>query len=512
MMILSKSAQHVKNLVNLISNKRSTLVEARDEKQVSNFQRERITKWLEDADRMIAESPAVDKPKHIHIIGADKTYKSSYTLDLFDNADLRALFAIIPNNSNELTGVPCLIEPSTSVDTLRIFTRSLSDLKATNLDKEISKEQFKENYERGNRNPDQGGYLLCIKVPIESVRFGLPIIEYPGMRKDAGTIDEQKQLHDRYRLEMIDIIQAYPGIIVTCFSNNMAIPEGHAFEQVIKTLGSTYEQYFAGNIKDNLLPIVFSFNGASIIPSYCGNTNVMEILKLNMSKFHQFKILLQLVNPNNHLHTVVFGDPSENTRTWIREISHYANVAEIHRIMETDGGIEWSREFLHRLTQHDKTIEVLDAFSMHSWIETANNLDGVGKGYIDAISTETIVLQTRKKLRDLLSEYPFRYKSIQDCFDELYKPGLSHQQQSEFWQKVYGLYLEQLGATKESRIVASKALWDDICNKLDSQKHDFDQAKAEDLPYIILNVSSFYVANMVLRGDSSIFRHIALDN
>ncbi len=70
--------------------------------------------------------PATDTPVYIHITGTDKSFKTSYLLDLFENDDLKELFSVKKRNTSENTAVPCLVDPVTWTDEVVVSQVSIS--------------------------------------------------------------------------------------------------------------------------------------------------------------------------------------------------------------------------------------------------------------------------------------------------------------------------------------------------------------------------------------------------
>lgn len=59
--------------------------------------------------------PATDTPVYVHIIGTDKSFKTSYLLDLFDHSELRELFSVKAHNTSENTAVRVLLSRLTQL-------------------------------------------------------------------------------------------------------------------------------------------------------------------------------------------------------------------------------------------------------------------------------------------------------------------------------------------------------------------------------------------------------------
>ncbi|MCA1787335.1 MAG: hypothetical protein LC657_15280, partial [Desulfobacteraceae bacterium] len=89
-------------------------------------QAHRVDKVIERCQMCLKTAPDTDTPVYIHITGTDKSFKTSYLLDLFDNDALRGLFAVKQRNTSENTAVPCLVEPVSWTDAVVVSQVSIS--------------------------------------------------------------------------------------------------------------------------------------------------------------------------------------------------------------------------------------------------------------------------------------------------------------------------------------------------------------------------------------------------
>jgi len=180
--------------------------------------------------------PEVDIPVYVHIIGTDKSFKTSYLLDLFDNNELRQLFGVKVNNTSENTAVPCLIEPSDKVSKVTIRQLSISSKKVIN--KNVSPELFSRLYDL-SKGAVPNDYLIQILVPSNKTVMRLPVIEYPGIKQGADALEEQKYLHKTFQANLVQNLVKFPGILVACFQHKIAIPLGHPMDIILKKYGQT---------------------------------------------------------------------------------------------------------------------------------------------------------------------------------------------------------------------------------------------------------------------------------
>ena len=95
-------------------------------KVVPSRQKERASLVVTACRECLDHVPATDTPVYVHIMGTDKSFKTSYLLDLFDHEALGDLFSVKAHNTSENTAVPCLVEPSDAVNRLVIRQLAIS--------------------------------------------------------------------------------------------------------------------------------------------------------------------------------------------------------------------------------------------------------------------------------------------------------------------------------------------------------------------------------------------------
>ncbi|MBF0469391.1 MAG: hypothetical protein HQK61_10990, partial [Desulfamplus sp.] len=146
---------------------------------------------IEKCQQCLSSVPPVDTPVYVHIIGTDKSFKTSYLLDLFDHHELRELFSIKVHNTSENTAVPCLVEPSRKVEDITI--RQIAISSGAVMQDNISPEIFASLYDlsRGARPDD---YLIQVLLPASQTPMKLPVIEYPGIKEGADAYKKKKKL------------------------------------------------------------------------------------------------------------------------------------------------------------------------------------------------------------------------------------------------------------------------------------------------------------------------------
>ncbi|HKK91373.1 MAG TPA: hypothetical protein VJ936_08230, partial [Desulfobacteraceae bacterium] len=284
----------------------------------------------------LKEVPDTDTPVYIHITGTDKSFKTSYLLDLFDNDDLRAVFDIKASNNSENTAVPCLVEPSSEVSKIRI--RQVYINSGEVLRDDLNNREFIRLYDLGSgANP--AGYLIQILVPADDTPMELPVIEYPGIKQGADTLKEHRQRHQTFQQDLLMTLARYPGIMVACFQHKIAIPPGHPLDVIL----GRYREVLRSTGAGQRLPLIVSMQGTSAVAGFCGHTNVLNDIENDFKSNALFDTTIQLVNPCNREWPVAFTEPGPYVDQWIRKMSRYANVGEIQESIALDGGISRSR-------------------------------------------------------------------------------------------------------------------------------------------------------------------------
>ena len=177
-------------------------------------QAQRVDKVIERCQQCLKNAPDTDLPVYIHITGTDKSFKTSYLLDLFDNDELRKFFAVKQRNTSENTAVPCLVEPVSWTDEVVVSQLSIST--GNVIRDRLTKEQFNRLYDLSS-GADPDDYLIRVAVPENQTPMNLPVIEYPGIKEGADAVEFQKERHEKFQANMLDCLERYPGILVACF-------------------------------------------------------------------------------------------------------------------------------------------------------------------------------------------------------------------------------------------------------------------------------------------------------
>lgn len=476
----------------------------------------------------LASVPPADTPVYVHIIGTDKSFKTSYLLDLFDNHDLRELFSVKIHNTSENTAVPCLVEPSEKVRgiTIRQISISSGEIMQDNLSSEL----FSSLYDLSKGAvPDD--YLIQVLLPADQTPMKLPVIEYPGIKEGADAADEQKKLHKTFQQNLIKNLVRFPGILVACFQHKVAIPPGHPMDIILKKYGeilntddswqsltplemgrggedaaqldSPMKRY--GEVSKHKLPLVVSLQGASAITGYCGNTNVEKDIDTDFRSHRAFDTTIQLINPYNHAYPLAFGKPGPYVDGWIRNLSRYKDLHEIHQQITLDGGVGWSRSLLEDICQNSHIQEALDNIFLRPWIMEGESCVAKSNEILSEIETYDEVAEISEKIR--LSIINGRYRSIRTFFkNELAISGdgvvENHQR---FWGNIFYQYLSQFFDDNGRCSAIAKILWDNLEQRLDPEHKGFLGTREQDLPYIIMNSAELYVPNAVIRGDVDVF-------
>lgn len=454
---------------------------------------------LKEGDDLLKKIPATDAPVFVHIIGTDKSFKTSYLLDLIGNDELRTWFDIQHHNMSENTAVPCLIQPDSRVDKI-IAQHLILDTQKIEKDN-LTPQEFKKLYDLGSGAKPKNN-MLRVLVPSHATKFSLPVIEYPGMKKGADPSAEQKIIHQTFTENMLQLLKKFPGILVACFYQKVSIPEGHPIDAVLKE----YAKYLKTDHPQHKLPLILSLQGETAITSYCGNTNVLQDIEKDFKSYQLFETYIQLVNPNNAQHAIQFSQPSAYVDVWRNKLSKYKSIQEIHENITKDGGINWSRVFLEAMCHTSHIREALDNIYLRPWIEEGDRfLDKALPVYDEILSTD-IVQDTRKKIQEKV--LAGKYKTVRDCFQQVFQKDKSKEPTTELWEKVFIEYLKQfLGERQDYKDIAGD-IWQKLIEKLDVGEKGFLATKQDAIPYIILNVAELYVPNALLRGESVIYRRV----
>ncbi len=463
-----------------------------------NVLEEQKSKTLYVVDKLnecLKTVPATDTPVYVHIIGTDKSFKTSYLLDLFDHSELRELFSVKAHNTSENTAVPCLVEPSDDVK--KITIRQISISSGTVMQDNLSSDMFVNLYDLSKgAMPDD--YLLQVIIPTDQTPMKLPVIEYPGIKEGADASEEQANLHKIFQQNLIQNLIKFPGILVACFQHKVAIPSGHPMDVILKKYGEILKTEYK-------LPLVVSLQGSSAITGYCGNTNVEKDIATDFKSYQSFDTTIQLINPYNHAYPLTFGQPGPYVDSWIKNLSRYADIHEIHQEITLDGGIGWSRKLLEDICSNSNIQDALDNIFVRPWLMESESYIEKGVEILREIEAYDEVAEINEKIRQLIING--RYRTIRTFFKNeltMVSDGVVENHQ-RFWSNIFYQYLLQFFDDNSRCIAISKVLWDNLEKRLDPEHKGFLGTREQDLPYIIMNTAELYVPNAVIRGDVDVF-------
>ena len=454
----------------------------------------RVDKVIERCQQCLKTAPDTDMPVYIHITGTDKSFKTSYLLDLFDNDALRGLFAVKQRNTSENTAVPCLVEPVSWTDEVVVSQISIST--GNVIRDRLSKGQFNRLYDLSS-GAEPEDYLIRVAVPENQTPMTLPAIEYPGIKEGADAIALQKERHKRFQANMLDCMERYPGILVACFQHKIAIPPGHPLDAILKKYRTVLETTHAYQ----KLPLILSLQGDSAVASYCGNTNVEQDLESDFKSYKAFETVVQLINPCNNEYPVGFISPGPHVETWIRNLSRYKNLREIKDQIKADGCIAWSRQMLNDIGTTSNIRDALDNMFLMPWVRKAEKLHTQAVDLLYEIESYDEVAEVKERMRKAILNDT--YQSLRHFFDREIKyneDGLI-QDHKAFWTAIFTQYLDQFLADTPKSEAISHVLWKNMNQRLDPDNKGFLNAREKDLPHIIMNMAEFYVPNMLVRGD-----------
>lgn len=438
--------------------------------------------------------PATDTPVYIHITGTDKSFKTSYLLDLFDNDALRDIFSVKMRTTSENTAVPCLVEPSAWVDTVTVSQVEISTGKV--IRSSLSQEQFNRLYDLSSgAEPDN--YLIRVAVPADQTPMELPVIEYPGIKEGADSLDSQKERHLRFQENMMACLVRFPGILVACFQHKIAIPPGHPMDAILKKYGDVLKT----NFPYHKLPLILSLQGDSAIASYCGNTNVEKDLQSDFKSYKAFDTMIQLVNPSNGEYPVSFIPPGPHVEAWVRNLSNYRDLMEIKEQVQADGGIAWSRNMIKQVCTTSHIREALDNMFLKPWIDEAAVVHEQAMDFFHDIENYDEVSEIKERVRKaILGD---TYQTLRQFFNA--ELGYTHdgviQDHPQFWITIFTQYLDQFFMDSQRSRTIAEGIWANLYQRLDPEHKGFLGTRESDLPHIIMNMAEFYVPNTLVRGD-----------
>lgn len=461
---------------------------------VPSQHRDKAQAVIDQCRACINTMPAVDTPVYIHITGTDKSFKTSYLLDLFDNDDLRDAFSVKMRNTSENTAVPCLVEPSSGVDAIIISQVSIRTGKV--MQNQLTPKQFRRLYDL-SFGAEPNDYLIRISIPADQTPMIRSVIEYPGIKEGADSVPRQKERHRIFQENMLATLVRYPGILVACFQHKIAIPIGHPMDAILKKYGDVLKTDFA----HHKLPLVLSLQGDSAVASYCGNTNVEKDLQNDFKSYKAFESVIQLVNPFNGEYPVSFIPPGPHVDAWIGNLSKYKDLEQIKKEILKDGGVSWSRKMLDRLCTTSHIREALGNMFLAPWIKEAVAVHSRAVDVYHGINNYDEVTQIKERVRKaILNE---TYQPLRHFFNA--ELSYTHDgiivDHQVFWTTIFSQYLGQFFQDPQRSQAISKGVWDVLTHKLDPENKGFLGTREPDLPQIIMNMAELFVPNALMRGD-----------
>lgn len=466
-------------------------------KTVPDRSRERASSAIAACRECLDQVPATDTPVYVHIVGTDKSFKTSYLLDLFDHPALGELFSVKANNTSENTAVPCLVEPSDRVS--RLVIRQLSIASGAVLREDISADLFGTLYDL-SRGAVPDDYLLQVLVPAAETPMTLPVIEYPGIKEGADAMDAQQALHKTFEKNLMDTLIRFPGMLVACFQHKIAIPPGHPMDSIL----TKYRDVLDTGPIGSRLPLVVSLQGESAVAGYCGNTHVEKDIQTDFKSYTAFDTVIQLVNPCNDRYRVIFGAPGPHVDGWINRLSRYKDLAEIKENITRDGGITWSRSLLADICSSETIQESLDTIFLKPWLDRAETCRTDGLAALNAIETHDEVAEVKERMRQAIIKG--NYRSIRILFknEMATQPDGIVENHQRFWSALFAQYLMPFFDDDAMCRRLSEQLWENLRQRLDGDEKGFLGTREEDLPYIIMNSAELYVPNALIRGEIAV--------
>ncbi len=484
----SDGVLHLKNNIKAICEKLG---------DVPSGQAEKAKAAIDMCRHCLAEVPETDSPVYVHITGTDKSFKTSYLLDLFDHPGLRELFSVKIHDTSENTAVPCLVEPSNEVTGITVRQLAISTKQI--LREDLTKQQFIRLYDLAS-GAEPNDYLLQVLVPKDETPMTLPVIEYPGIKEGADAMAQQQELHETFQKDLLKTLVKFPGVLVACFQHKIAIPIGHPMDIILKKYGEVLKTGFS----HHKLPLVISMQGASAVAGYLGNTNVEKDIKNDFSSFQAFDSVIQLVNPLNETYRVTFSEPGPHVENWINNLSRYGSIREIQKAIISDGGISRSRDLLEEICQAPYLQEALDNLFLKPWLIKGAACLEKALSCFNEIATYDEVSEISEKIR--VAVIKGRYRSLRYFFNhemEIISDGVIDNH-GNFWPAIFSQYLSQFLEDDKKSDAIARVLWDQLEKRLDSETKGFIGTLEKDLPYIIMNIAELYVPNALIRGEYAI--------
>ena len=451
-------------------------------------------KHIDMCETCLKNAPATDTPIYVHITGTDKSFKTSYLLDLFDNDELRKIFSVKSHNRSENTAVPCLVEPCDQVEKINVRQTAISSKKI--IREHLTRQQFKRLYDLAEgAQPDD--YLIHILIPSDETPMKLPVIEYPGIKTGADALKEHQKIHRIFQDNLIQTLRNYPGFLVACFQHKISIPYGHPMDIIL----TKYGEILKNTLNTKKLPLVISMQGESAVSAYCGNTDVENDIKNDFASYYNFDTQIQLVNPCNFDFPVKFTTPGPYAEKWIAKLSRYKNVVEIQNLILQDGGISWSRKLLEDICDSSSIQDALDILFLQPWIMESEECYSLAVECCSEIENYDEVTEIRENVRQAIlreTYRPVRYFFTQEM---AYIGEDLVDDHKTFWCTIISQYFNQFIHDDERCRSIADVLWNQMVQRLDAENKGFLGTREKDLPYIIMNFADLYVSNALMRGD-----------
>lgn len=463
----------------------------------------------------LEKTPKLDQPIFVHVIGTNKSYKTSYILDLFQHDGLRNTIRVAEATADEHTAVPCLVQPDEKAKQLTIQRLSLETGEVMG---DVDPTDFKYHYDL-TEGVEPSSYMLRVLLPIDETPMKLPVIEYPGMKSGADMSPEEEERHKIFVQNMKQALRLFPGFFVACFQPRLDLPKDHPVDTILKH----YAQSLNTDYQEHKLPLIISLQGVDAVRNYCGSTNVMENIRNDFKSYELFATKLQLVNPSyKGQRPIDFPAKGSYVDEWIQKVSDYNNIEEIYAAIKADGGIGWSRQYLQHICEGSHIYEAVDNIFLRSWITETEQLQMEIATAYDAIKSYDLVRETRKKIHQLIQKG--EYTSLREYFEKRLsdQPVKTYADLEKLWLGVLMTYIEQFFDAQTCAPLAS-ALWEMLLFRLDPDnyavgqngfgendpgKRRFVATRSEDVPYIMLNFAEMYVPNAILRGDPQLYGRI----
>lgn len=395
--------------------------------------------------------PPENAPLCVHLIGLNKTQKSSFLLELFDCDALCALIRPPEDMANQFTARPCCVEPCDSVTEPELRVLDWQSGRET----QITRAQFEGLYALDYGGADfDGGQLLRIRLPRKDCKCNLTIYEYPGIKGAPYANDQERKRHEVFERDMTEVLSRWPGLLVVCFGTaKPELPDGHPFERLI---GKYYRLLGATR-----LPLLFSMHSNhAVLPLLCGKTEFKQLLEENLGGtiptpagpsrkiLEVFDISVQIVNPKPDKYPI----PLDRSATEYPSVMDYVPekiaakdyFAEILR----DGGVALARRFIVAMLEKPELRVAVHRLIYGPWNGQATKLLNNAASWRQEMERRTYRSQVedivRRRLlatdRPLPTFRQIALAAIKEAEAEQAAP--TYQAMCDFWAKVFKMYYE----------------------------------------------------------------------